>query len=288
MIRTYLHQIGTLQNWLVAVVFSTFYFTLLLIGLLCVIMSSNDDIEDEISQIETMLDSYKSHSQTLRSHLDTGMRFSTPRDSGVGTARSSLGATHNDGTRNKSSHTPVSSDSTVVSSVVTSTPWSDPYVFDSPVSSDDGILVVRRKKTIYSSGIVSSQSMHGSIPYPPRYSSTNLYLPTTGSSFQTSQMSRQIQSTESAATEYNVNQSGQNTKSGYDIYQRSGGIVSYITTRSTQGQSLPSSGQGSSNYSFGQNTRSSLNMTEDSVNRKTVKPATFDGKSSWIEYKSHF
>ena len=103
-------------------------------------MSSNDDIEDEISRIETMLDSYKSHSQTIRSHLDTGMRFSTPRDSGVGTARSSLGATYDDGTRNKTFpsssvfddnadgtrnktfHTPVSSDSTVVSSVVTSTP----------------------------------------------------------------------------------------------------------------------------------------------------------------------
>ena len=55
-------------------------------------MTSNDDIEDEISRIETMLDSYKSHSQTISSHLDTGMRFSTPRDSGVCTARSSLGA----------------------------------------------------------------------------------------------------------------------------------------------------------------------------------------------------
>ena len=284
-IRTNLRQIGTLQNWLAAVVFSSSYLTLVLICLLFVIMSSNDDIEDEISRIETMLDSYKSHSQTIRSHLDTGMRFSTPRDSGVGTARPSLGATYDDGTRNKTFHAPVSSESTVVSSVVTSTPWSDPYVFDLPSFSDDGVTV-RREKAIYSSGMVSSHSMYGSIPYPPRYSSTNLYLPTTGSSFQTSQMSRQNQSTESTATGYGVNQSSQNTQSGYGINQRSGG--SYSTTRSTQGQSLGSSGQGSSNYSFGQNTRSSLNVTNDSVNRKTVKPATFDGKSSWIDYKSHF
>ena len=273
MIRTYLRQIGTLQNWLAAVVFSSSYLTLVLICLLFVIMSSNDDIEDEISRIETMLDSYKSHSQTTRSHLDMGMRFTTPRDSGVDTARSSLGATYDDGTRNqtlpsssvfndyvdgtrnKTFHTPVSSDSTVVSSVVTSTPWSDPYVFDLPGSSDDGVTV-RRKKTIYSSGMVSSHSMYGSIRYPPHCPSTNLYLPTTGSSFQTSQMSRQNQSTESTSTGYSVNQSSQNTQSGYGINQRSG-------TRSTQGQSLGSSGQGSLNYSFGQNTRSSLNMTDD-------------------------
>ena len=160
------------------------------------------------------------------------MRFSTPRDSGVGTARPSLGATYDDGTRNKTFHAPVSSESTVVSSVVTSTPWSDPYVFDLPGSSDDGVTV-RRKKTIHSSGMVSSQSIHGNIPYPPRYSSTNLYLPTTGSIFQTSQMSRQNQSTESTATGYSVNQSSQNTQSGYGINQRSGGSNS--TTRSTQG-----------------------------------------------------
>ena len=230
------------------------------------------------------------------------MKFSTPRDSGVGTARSSLGATYDDGTRNKTFpsssvfddyvegtrnktfHTPASRESTVVSSVVTSTPWYDPYIF---VSGDDGVTV-RREKTTYSTGMVSSQSIHGSMPYPPRYSSANLYLSTTGSSFQTSQMSRQNQSTERAATGYNVNQSGKNTQSGYGIYQRSGGISSNITTRSTQGQSLASSGQGSSNYLFGQNTRSNLNMTDDSVNRKTVKPATFDGESSWIDYKSHF
>ena len=66
MIRTNLRQIGTLQNWLAAVVFSSSYLTLVLICLLFVIMSSNDDIEDEISRIETMLDSFKSHSQTIR------------------------------------------------------------------------------------------------------------------------------------------------------------------------------------------------------------------------------